>query len=537
MGSTGTLYERLSARADTASTHGKVRNSASVVPWRETAGGRVEVFWVRRAAALRFMGGWHAFPGGALDRADADVPIFAGDTGQDDTIPAFHAPDPSLDPNDSAIRQRLGDDLAPGILVCAVRELFEESGLLLADGVRASSDLLTDARTRLLDSAVGFGALVEEFEWRLNTTCLDFAGRWLTPPLSPMRFDNRFFLLHWPESESIQPTVVPGELDHGTWIDPAGALASWRAGDVLAAPPIVHILRVLSEDHPSDALARLRDPQEANLGPMRRIAFRPGVLQFPVRTPTLPPATHTNTFVLGNDPAVLVDPASPLPDEQAKLFEAFDAARERDGVQIGAIWLSHHHGDHIGAVQEARQRLGVPVLAHADSIDPLRRQGIEVDDTLADNQRVELGGDPPLVIRVLHTPGHTRGHLAFLDERTGTILCGDLVSALSTIVIDPPEGDMDAYLASLAKLETLSPSLLLPAHGPPILRATEKLRWYRKHRLEREAQVLTAWRDGCRDATAMVPTVYPGLAPMIMPVAARQIEAHLARLRNRGELA
>jgi len=525
------FYEQLLARAAAPPPPPSPRASASVVPWRRRPDGGVEVFWVRRSPRLRFMGGWYAFPGGGLGRGDDAVATGRPPSGATDAT--FHPPAPGLGPD---ARRSLGPDLPPGLVACAVRELFEETGLLPAPALydapsEALAELAADRR-RLLDGELTFAQLLDRHRLELDAGELTFAGRWLTPPFAPRRFDNRFFLLPWPAERPLQPAVLPGELEAGEWIAPGAALARWQSGEILTAPPILHLLRVLDGDGPEAGLERLRDTREADLGPLRRVEFAPGVVMLPLRTPTLPPATHTNAYLLGRRRLVLVDPGTPLEDERQDLLGALAAAAE--SARLEAIWLTHHHRDHTGAVPAVRDAFGIPVLAHEAARRPLAAQGIAVDATLDDGQRVDLGDG--FTVRVLHAPGHARGHLAFLVEAHGTVICGDLVSALSTIVIDPPEGDMGDYLASLARLEALAPRLLMPGHGPPIPRAVERLRWYRRHREEREQQVLAAWRAGQRDAAAMVPAIYPDVPPLVRPVAARQVEAHLEHLRRRGLL-
>lgn len=523
------LYEHLLARAEAPTSGPPPRASSAVVPWRTTAEGGLEVYWVRRSPRLRFMGGWWAFPGGAVDRADASRATEGTPTGVHGKT--FHPPAPSLD--DEA-RETLGVDLAPGVVTAALRELFEETGLLLCAPPPAATTL-AESRRALLNGDVEFGELLDRHALSLDASRLVFAGRWLTPPFAPRRFDNRFFLLEWSAAQPIQPSILPGELAEGEWITPRAALARWRSGEALAAPPILHILGVLAEDGVGDAAhARLRDTGEANLASMRRIELVPGVVMLPVRTPTLPPAATTNCFLVGDRDAVLIDPATPLPDEQARLIAAVDAARAR-GTIVRSIVISHHHIDHVGAVERLRAHLGVPVLAHEASRLPLRAQGIDLDGVLEDGARLQVGRETEL--EVVHTPGHTHGHLAFALAAYGTLLCGDLVSALSTIVIDPPEGDMDAYIRSLERATRHAPRLLLPAHGPPLLNAPRVLEKARAHRLDREQQVLEAWQDGLRAPEAIVTRVYPDDLPAIVrPVAARQVLAHLARLDARGSL-
>jgi glyoxylase-like metal-dependent hydrolase (beta-lactamase superfamily II)/8-oxo-dGTP pyrophosphatase MutT (NUDIX family) len=420
-----------------------------------------------------------------------------------------------------------------------VRELFEETGVLLARELApeaAPPDGLVAARRRLLAGEADFAPLVAELGLTPDASRLVFAGRWLTPPFAPMRFDNRFFLLEWPRAARAQPAVVPGELAGGEWVAPGEAVERWRRGEVLAAPPVLHILRVLAEDGPAAGLPRLIDTSEANLGPFRRIEFRPGILAIPLRTATLPPATHTNAYLLGHGELVLVDPGAADLDEQDRLRRALVAAQVGSGRHLAAIWLTHHHPDHVGGVAAVRQAFGLPVLAHRATAERLAARGIAVDGELVDGQRVVLDGEPPLAVRVVHTPGHARGHLCFLEETGRALVAGDLVAGVGTIVVDPPEGDMDAYLSSLAKALVLAPTVLLPAHGPAIRNGAAKLQEYIDHRLWREKRVLAAWQTGARTPRDMLPTVYDDVAPEAWPLAERQILAHLDRLRRAKRL-
>ncbi len=533
------LYERVLRqieRGAAAPSPQPPRSSASIVPWRRTAGA-LEVFWIRRSLALPFMAGFHAFPGGAVAKTDRVVevggsPQGIGAAAVDGAMPAAVLDGIELEP------------VAPtGLVAGALRELFEETGLLLAPRLGRRTELetrterLASGRRALESRRIDLVELLQGLELQLDASRLVYAGRWLTPPLGPMRFDNRFFLLEWPAEEPQQPLVVPGEAELGEWIRPAAALARWRRGEVTTAPPILHILRVLDEDGPEAGLGRLREPREANVGPHRWIEFRPGVALFPVRTPTLPPAAFTNCYLLGLDEALLVDPGSPYDEEIESLAEALEAVRTLHGRRVSEIWLTHHHPDHVGAVETLRRRFEVPVAAHRETARRLVGSGISIDRELDDGERRILAGDPSFPVRVVHTPGHTRGHLCFLEETHGSLLVGDLIAGLGTIVIDPPEGNMEQYLDSLKKVGDLKPRALFPAHGPMTIDPRSKLEEYLEHRLWREDRILEAWRAGVRETAALRERVYKEVPPVAHPLAERQISAHLEHLEATGRLA
>ncbi len=490
------LYERVLARVASGAGPPEARPprpSAAVVPWRRSVAGELEVFWMRRADSLAFMGGWHAFPGGGVARGDAEATLAGEPQGAADAPADAGAPASVIGDLD------LGQAVTTAVTACALRELAEETGI------------------------------------EAEPSHLVFAGRWLTPPLGPVRFDTRFFLLEWPAERAAQPSAVSSECAEVEWIRPAAALERWSRGEVITAPPILHLLRVLGEDGPETGLARLRNPVEANLGPHRRIEFQPGVLTFPLQTPTLPPATHTNSYLLGARELVLIDPGSPFEPEIDGLLAAISTLAA-EGRKTTAIWLTHHHPDHVGGVDRVRRALGVPVSAHPATAERLRPLGIEVDAPLEDDQRIILAGEPEMTVRVLHTPGHARGHLCFLEERTGALLAGDMIAGIGTIVIDPPEGDMDDYLASLERLERLDARTLFPAHGPTIRGARAKLHEYIDHRLWREERILEAWRSGLRELDELLPRVYDDTPKIAHPLARRQLQAHLDRLYRRQRL-
>jgi len=261
----------------------------------------------------------------------------------------------------------------------------------------------------------------------------------------------------------------------------------------------------------------------------------PGVGVLAVRTPTLPPATHTNVYVLGQQERVVVDPASPWPDEQKALLDALDGA----GGRVAQILLTHHHHDHVAGAVALRDALAargrvVPIVAHPTTAQWLHDE-ITVDRHL-DGGAV-LGTDDGRRWEAVFTPGHAPGHLVLHDESSGVVVAGDLVAGTGTILIDPSDGDLAQYLDSLAQVQARGPGALLPSHGPVLEAGEQVLAYYIAHRHLRNEQILEALAGrGVVGPDTLVPAVYPDLAPIAHPMAARQIESHLRYLTAQGSV-
>ena len=480
------------------------KDAAAVILLRHnTSPSDPEVFLVRRSEKLAFLGGFHAFPGGQFDATDAD-----------------------------ALVENCPDAETRVAISCAARELFEETQVLVA---RGGETLTQGQRASLLDdlqaARLSWPAVLKHYGLHLDARDFTFAGRWVTPPFSARRFDTWFFLVTCPPK---QRAHVNGdaELASGEWIAASEAFAGWQRSEILAVPPVLHALKTLANGLTDDVDKRFLLSPNAHCEPVRRIEFRPNYICFPVRTPTKPPATHTNCYLIyTSEELLIIDPGSPYEDEQQALATSIDELLA-EGRSAREIVLTHMHPDHVGGVNALRAHLGeeVRVAAHRLTAEPLV-ESVLVDRFIEDDEVIGLQGSPQVALRALHTPGHARGHLCFHEERTGTLISGDNVVGLGSVLIDPPEGNMRGYLQSLGRMRALpNLSVIFGGHGPAIANPYAKLDEYISHRLDREQKILQAVRERATTPMDIVARVYTDVSPKAHAMAERAVLAHLEKL-------
>lgn len=234
------------------------------------------------------------------------------------------------------------------------------------------------------------------------------------------------------------------------------------------------------------------------------------------------PHPATNGYVVGHDPAALVDPAA-----RSDALDTLLADRQVDHVLV-----THHHGDHVGAVAHYAETHDATVWAlqgHETAFE--RATGLAPDRTLREGTRIDTDEGP---LDVLYTPGHAREHVCFaLGE---TIVSGDLAVAEGSVVVGAPEGDMRAYLASLRRLCARDPDTLLPGHGPAIESPRAVCADLIAHRLDREARVRAAVREGARDLESIVDAAYEKDVSHVRGLAEATVRAHLEKLAVEGDI-
>lgn len=494
------------------------RDASAVILLNETGD---QVLWARRNPQLAFLGGWHAFPGGKLEASDADVSV-----------------------------KNCADTELAKFIVCAVREAFEEVGVLL---VRNGEKLTRGQRASLHDDLMSGRMTFAEIlaHWNLWIDAADFyyTGFWTTPNFSPVRFKTRFFLAVCPPKQT--PFAAITELENVEFIAPTDALERWKKSEVLISPPVLLSLKHLAETGNAENLPKTKDEKLKTIsrklleksqtvdGVIPCIEFNPRVICFPLRTETLPPATHTNCFIVGRKRFVVIDAASKDEAEQNALHSLIDSFVEKN-YECQAIITTHHHPDHFGGETALQTHLfdkynrRIPLAAHKATAEKLNGK-VEFQKLIEDGETFDLTDEngANFQLQTLHTPGHASGLLALYDAEFGFLLSGDNVINASSVVIAPPDGNLKNYLFSLERLRDL-PNLrfLCGSHGSAIFDAKSKIESYIAHRIEREKQILAALENGAITVREIVAAVYIDLKPELVRLAEKSVEAHLEKIRS-----
>lgn len=530
------------------------RPASSVLFLRDGAPG-LEVLMLRRAERegdLR--GGAAVFPGGVLDARDREAHVYC--VGADDL----------------EVSARL--NLAHGgldYLVAAVRESFEEVGLLLGTG-RFDVGALHPWRDRLQSGEAGIAALCREVGLRLDLSGLVYWSHWLTPPGMPRRFDTRFFAVRAPQGQLA--VADHGEAVEVMWLAPAAALDAALglkllpvtrrtlqqlarhadAGAALAEGRSRMIpltmprrafsekdLRVVLPDEPPYAEIGRLDPEGrgdvfADIVAGRAVRLSPHVIRVTAPNPGPMTGPGTNSYLIGRGDAwTCIDPGPAMAGHVSALIEVVKA--QGPSARLEHILVTHTHRDHSPGAAPLAAAVGAPVLGLRTAYPEWQDQSFAPTRELAHGERLVLAEG--VTLRVIHTPGHASNHLCYLLEEEKTLFTGDHVMQSGTVVINPPDGDMAAYLRALEGLLAEDLEWLAPGHGFLVADPHRVLRALIAHRLWREAKVVAALQRQGRPATleGLVPAVYDDVPSALHNMAERSLLAHLIKLESDGRAA
>jgi len=251
-----------------------------------------------------------------------------------------------------------------------------------------------------------------------------------------------------------------------------------------------------------------------------------GVRRLLAPNPSMMTGPGTNTYLIGNEAIAVIDPGPAI-------SRHIDKIREKSTGSIRWILVTHTHPDHSPAVRALAAATGAEVLGMPAPAAGHQDRTFMPDRVLADGDVLE---SDEFCLRAVHTPGHASNHLCYLHTRLNWLFTGDHIIDGSTVVIDPPDGNMRDYLQSLSRCKALRVKALAPGHGGLLHEPERVIDWIIEHRLQREAKVLAAMQANPELTThELVPHVYPEIEPKLRALAERSLLAHVLKLKEHGQ--
>lgn len=255
------------------------------------------------------------------------------------------------------------------------------------------------------------------------------------------------------------------------------------------------------------------------------VTVAPSIVRITAPNPGVMTGPGTNSYIVGEDRLVLIDPG---PEIESHISVLADAVRGR----LEWILCTHTHLDHSPAARELKAVTGARIAGRVTSQDGRQDSTFEPDRVLEDGDTIAVEG---VTLRAVHTPGHASNHLCYLLEEQKLIFTGDHIMQGSTVVISPPDGDMQAYFASLEKLFPLDLATVAPGHGRLITTPHDEVRRLIAHRLKREDKVVEALkRTSSATLDELLPLAYDDVSEKLYPPARRSLHAHLIKLAREG---
>jgi len=445
----------------------------------------VEVLLGNRSESMPSFPGYWAFPGGGVSRVDSPA----------------------------------SESLGISVQHCAIlREVVEELGLAPKAGRLTTVD--DNFRMMVVEDKTNWFPLALDGDISCDTTGIRIISMRTTPPFSPMRFENTFLHIHSDDHDEFS-LIGQTEFVDARWMRPCDWIGAWQNNVIKIAPPVVTLLMEVDRclNLTKQNMESVAKDLEERMPGRQSILFAHGVEVVPVKTATLPPANHTNCYLIGDPEGefLLVDPAF----RDRKGMNSVIEAVERHKGKLLAVFYTHDHPDHLADDALLKEAFDVPVWSASESSDRVLRDG----------EVLQLGNQD---WTVLHTPGHHPDHLC-LASKCG-LVAGDMVAGIGTILIRPGEGEMTTYINQLQRLLDLNPHLIFPAHGPVIPLPEKTLERYIRHRSIRHEKVLAAVDAGNSDLETIAKIAYedtPGANPRL---AVNQTLSHLQSHEKDGNV-
>ncbi len=474
-----------------------------------------ELLMAKRKMTTSFFPGYYVLPGGVISVEDVDLAKKLGVL-QD-----------SRDGGYSEATYR----------IAFLREFFEEVGVLITTKGLISGGEVKPFQDKLTRDEMTFADLLDSLDLKITDlpiTKLEYAGSRLRPPFVKKTYLARYYLYKIRPEEKVEPQVNPSEIEDAGWYQPRELLEGYYQLRIRLPPPTLQQLRYLANRSYREALSKLGAVDKAKYGIDFPVELVPDVEAIPLPSKTLPPHQTTNLAVVGGKECYLVDPAPSTRDSRQHLEDVLNRL-SREDKQVKGIILTHHHEDHVMGARYLQKQYGIPLIAHrvtADQVD------FPIDVVLEEETWMTIcdhRGDP-LELKIIFTPGHTKGSLTVLLPSRRVAVVGDLLAGVGTVIINPPEGNLREYLRSLRRLQEFELDIVIPGHGPFILSPHEKIREYLIHRTERHHYIKEALKRGATSVMGIVRQVYVDVPSEYHFMASRSVIAHLQLLVEEGEL-
>jgi recombination protein RecT len=530
--------------------------AATVLLLRDTHDG-IEVLMTRRSLQASFAPGAYVFPGGGIDAEDSSC-------------------------HHLAQRRPTQDEKRLTQAIAAIRESFEELGILLAkesDGKPVSSQTHS-----LLSRSENFAAQCLSHGLTLSANEVYVLAHWVTDRDLPRRFDVPFLVARMPEEQV--PVADEKEQFEPVWVSPSLALTRHAAGDFFIIFPTIRTLEKLQgyttvdsvlaacaneqpwfHSCPRAGLLQGKDARfmehEPPFGELAltcpdgqivhhldwqsdtAVSLLSHVRRLTAPNPSMMTGPGTNSYLIGDIHSgyVVVDPGPPDAEHVERLWQSCSG-------DIRAIICTHSHPDHSPAAwllknKCAENGLAVQVMGLPSSAHARQHSEFMPDKVLQDGEKFVLNSQSELhTLQVIHTPGHAANHLCLILQEDGLLISGDHVLNGSTTVVDPPDGHMGDYLASLDKLveacQQWHVQFILPAHGYVLgnlwnepYSATDCIKRLKAHRLKREDKVRRAMQALPQGSLQdWLPLAYDDVPEALWPVAMRSLQAHVEHVHK-----